>query len=35
VIQGEFYLRRNVSVVAVRDQNGIVGFELRIRQRKK
>ncbi|HSA91393.1 MAG TPA: translocation/assembly module TamB domain-containing protein [Terriglobales bacterium] len=35
VIQGEFYLSRNVSLVAVRDQNGIVGFELRIRQRKK
>ncbi|HXE90986.1 MAG TPA: translocation/assembly module TamB domain-containing protein [Terriglobales bacterium] len=35
VIQGEFYLSRTVSLVAVRDQNGVVGFELRIRQRKK
>ncbi len=35
VVQGEFYLSRNVSVVAVRDQNGVLGFELRIRQRKK
>jgi len=26
---------RNVSILAIRDYNGVVSFEVRIRQRKK
>ena len=35
IIQGEYYFNRNVSVVGTRDQNGVVSFDLRVRQRKK
>lgn len=35
VIQGEYNVSRNISVVAIRDQDGVVSFEVRIRQRKK
>jgi translocation and assembly module TamB len=35
IIQGEYYVDRNVSVVGTRDQNGVVSFDLRIRRRKK
>lgn len=35
VIQGEYNISRNVSIVAVRDQNGVVSFDVRIRHRKK
>ncbi len=35
IIQIEYNVNRNVSVVAVRDQNGVVGFDVKIRQRKK
>lgn len=35
VIQAEVNLSRSISIVAVRDQNGILGFDLRIRKRKK
>jgi translocation and assembly module TamB len=35
IIQGEYYIRRNVSVVGTRDQNGVVSFDVKIRQRKK
>lgn len=35
IIQGEYYFTRNVSVVGTRDQNGVVSFDVRIRQRKK
>jgi translocation and assembly module TamB len=35
IIQGEYYLRRNVSIVGTRDQNGVVSFDVKIRQRKK
>jgi translocation and assembly module TamB len=35
VIQAEFSLTKSISIVAVRDQNGILGFDLRIRKRKK
>jgi len=35
IIQVEYNLTRNVSIVALRDQNGIVSFDLKIRQRKK
>ncbi len=35
IIQGEYNLTRNVSILAVRDQNGVVSFDVRLRQRKK
>ena len=35
VIQAEFWLTRNISVIGLRDQNGVVSFDVRIRQRKK
>ena len=35
VIQVEYNITKRVSAVAVRDQNGVVGFDIRIRQRKK
>ncbi len=35
IIQGEYYVNRNVSVVGTRDQNGVVSFDLRARSRKK
>ncbi|MGC2647964.1 MAG: translocation/assembly module TamB domain-containing protein [Candidatus Sulfotelmatobacter sp.] len=35
IIQGEYYFNRNLSVVGTRDQNGVVSFDLQVRQRKK
>jgi translocation and assembly module TamB len=35
IIQGEYYIRHNVSIVGTRDQNGVVSFDVKIRQRKK
>ncbi len=35
VIQAEISVTRSISIVAVRDQNGILGFDLRIKKRKK
>ncbi|MGD0569627.1 MAG: translocation/assembly module TamB domain-containing protein [Candidatus Sulfotelmatobacter sp.] len=35
IIQGEYYINRNVSLVGNRDQNGVVSFDVRVRQRKK
>src|SRR5690242_5260515 len=35
VVQLEYNIDKNVSVVAVRDQNGVVGFDVHIRKRKK
>jgi translocation and assembly module TamB len=35
IIQGEYYVNRNVSVVGNRDQNGVVSFDLRVRHRKQ
>jgi translocation and assembly module TamB len=35
IIEGEYYVNRNVSVVGTRDQNGVVSFDLRIRRRKQ
>ncbi len=35
IIQVEYNLTRNVSIVAVRDQNGVVSFDVRVRRRKK
>ena len=35
IIQGEYYIRKNVSIVGTRDQNGVVSFDVKIRQRRK
>jgi len=35
IIQGEYYVNRNISIVGTRDQNGVVSFDVRIRRRKK
>ncbi len=35
IIEGEYYFNRNLSVVGTRDQNGVVSFDVRARQRKK
>ncbi|HZQ95972.1 MAG TPA: translocation/assembly module TamB domain-containing protein [Candidatus Sulfotelmatobacter sp.] len=35
IIEGEYYINRNISVVGTRDQNGVVSFDVRIRRRKK
>jgi len=35
IIQGEYYINGNVSAVGTRDQNGVVSFDVRVRQRKK
>ncbi len=35
VVQAEFWLTRSISVIGLRDQNGVVSFDVRIRQRKK
>jgi translocation and assembly module TamB len=35
IIQAEYNLTRNVSILGLRDYNGVVSFEVRIRQRKK
>ena len=35
IIQGEYYINRNISVVGTRDQNGVVSFDVQIRRRKK
>lgn len=35
VVQVEYAINRNVSIVAVRDQNGVLGFDVRIRRRRK
>lgn len=35
VIQVEYNIDKNVSLVAVRDQNGVLGFDIHIRKRKK
>jgi len=35
VIQFEYNVNRSVSVIAVRDQFGVVGFDVKIRQRRK
>lgn len=35
IIQVEYNVTRNISVVGVRDQNGVVSFDVRVRQRKK
>jgi translocation and assembly module TamB len=35
IIQGEYYVNRNISVVGTRDQNGVISFDVRVRRRKK
>jgi translocation and assembly module TamB len=35
IIQAEYNLTRNISILGLRDYNGVISFELRIRQRKK
>lgn len=35
IIEGEYFINRNLSVVGNRDWNGVVSFDLRIRRRKK
>ena len=35
IIQVEYNVTRNVSIVALRDQNGVVSFDVKIRSRKK
>lgn len=35
IIQGEYYINRNLSVLGTRDQNGVVSFDVRIRRRRK
>jgi translocation and assembly module TamB len=35
IVQAEVAFTRAISLVAVRDQNGVLGFEIRIRQRKR
>jgi translocation and assembly module TamB len=35
IIQGEFNFSRDLSLVVVRDENGVLGFDIKIRHRKK
>jgi translocation and assembly module TamB len=35
IIQGEYNISSNVSIVGLRDYNGVVSFEIRFRQRRK
>jgi translocation and assembly module TamB len=35
IIQAEYHLTRNVSIVALRDQNGVLSFDFKLRRRKK
>jgi len=35
IIQGEYNITSNVSIVGLRDYNGVVSFEIRFRQRRK
>ncbi|MGH9556439.1 MAG: translocation/assembly module TamB domain-containing protein, partial [Terriglobales bacterium] len=35
IVQAEVAVTKAISVIAVRDQNGVLGFEIRIRQRKR
>jgi translocation and assembly module TamB len=35
IIQGEYYFNRSISVIATRDQNGVLSFDVRIRRRRK
>jgi translocation and assembly module TamB len=35
IIQGEYNITRDLSIVGIRDYNGVVSFEVRIRRRRK
>ena len=35
IIQGEYNITHNISIIALRDQNGVVSFDLKIRRRKQ
>jgi translocation and assembly module TamB len=35
IIRAEYNLSRNVSIVAIRDQNGVISFDVKIRRRKR
>jgi translocation and assembly module TamB len=35
IIQGEYNITRTISIVALRDQNGVVSFVLKLRRRRK
>ncbi len=35
IIQAEYHLTRNISIVALRDQNGVVSFDFKLRRRKR
>jgi len=35
IIQGEYYVNRNISIVGSRDQNGVISFDVRVRRRRK
>ena len=35
IIQGEYNITHNVSILGIRDYNGVISFEVRIRQRKQ
>jgi translocation and assembly module TamB len=35
IIQAEYNVTRSISILAVRDQNGVVSFDIRLRQRRK
>jgi translocation and assembly module TamB len=35
IVQVEYNVTRNISIVALRDQNGVVSFDFKIRRRKK
>ena len=35
IIQVEYNLTRNISIIGIRDQNGVVSIDVKIRQRKK
>jgi len=35
IIRAEYNVTRNLSIVAIRDQNGVVSFDVRIRRRKR
>jgi translocation and assembly module TamB len=35
IIRGEYNVSRNISIVGIRDQNGVVSFDIEIRRRKR
>ena len=35
VIRGEYNVSKNISIVGIRDQNGVVSFDIKIRRRKR